>query len=171
LFSLFYSPWAKRGVRKKDFLRPFAQPYGSYRGLIFRTDNADHSHLHLSSHTPGLLPTRKPLGQIAGIAQTAETAIHGVLIAPTPGPVAIGHARLDAITVKPPADRSNSGQTMGRDGSSASAAMSWSISRSCSGGSEASPSRSQSHSPAVSRGTSASRRSQGGIANRDCRHG
>lgn len=49
-----------------------------------------------------LLPAREPLGQIAGVAQTAETAIDDFLVAPHhPGPVATGHARFDVLTVKP----------------------------------------------------------------------
>jgi hypothetical protein len=117
-----------------------------------------HPHLHLSSYATGLLSAREPLGQIVGIAKTAETAIHGVLIASHHlGPGATGHARLDVITVKPmitldiepvgvashravgvdrqaPADKCNNGHTMGRDDCSASAAIYWPISRSRSGG-------------------------------------
>ncbi len=70
--------------------------------MIFCPDNADHRHLHLSSHVPGLLPACEPLGQIAGVAQTAETAIDSVLVALHHlNPVATNHTRFDVLTVKP----------------------------------------------------------------------
>ena len=87
---------------RKRFFWPFAPPYGTYLGLIFRSDNADRPHPHLSSHAASLFPACEPLGQITGTPQTAETAIYGVLIAPHhPDPGATCHARLDVITVKP----------------------------------------------------------------------
>lgn len=53
-------------------------------------------------HVPALFPERKPLGQIAGVAQTAETMIDGVLVAPHHlGQGTAGHARFDILTVKP----------------------------------------------------------------------
>ena len=63
----YFTHLGPREGRKKIFW--------AFRPALRHLSGVDIPHLHLSSHATSLFPARETLGQIAGIPQTAETAI------------------------------------------------------------------------------------------------